>query len=382
MVNLDRFDFIDRGDMDFLGQVEGEDLTRLELLEDNQWVGNIYRARVDKVLEGMECAFVDIGFKTNAFLPKKFMRPENKEGLKAGDTIFVEVKKTPLGDKGATVSMDISIKGEDLVLLPKSQGIKLSKKLDRGGERDRLEAWGRSKNLPLGLIIRTSAQGKAPALLDQELKALLDQVEALRRERNFLPTPKLLLSRDPYESFLLDREASLPLVTNSRASYKDLLARGLKKDLVIYDPDFTIQGTGVFRRQIDDLFVNQVPLKNGANIVIDQTEALTVIDVNSGKKTGGKDFSSLADETNDLAAQALVKQIRLRNLSGMFVVDFLESNRDPKVLKDRVEGFFKGDPLKSQVFGYTQMGLFEISRQRAKDSLPKRIQNLRHRKKD
>lgn len=365
------FDFIDLGKPGWLGQVEDGLLTRLDLMEENQGLGDIIRGRISRVLPGMEAAFVDIGYEAQAFLPEKFALPLKGHMPKAGDTVLVEVKKAPHGTKGATVSMDISLKGEALVLLPYSQGVKVSKKISQEEGSQRLRDWARSKNLDSGLIIRTRARDMDLKDLDGELDLLIKEAQNIVRQVNFLPTPKLIYSQDSLEAFILDRRGDLPLLINDREAYQALRARQAQ-DLVL-EEGFSLMETPSLRRQVETLLHRRVDLDNGANLVIDETEALTVIDVNTGSKVKGRDFSSLADETNDLAAREAIRQIRLRNLSGMVVIDFLESKRDPQVLTDLVKETLEDDPVKTQVYGYTRMGLFEFSRERRKEPLAERL---------
>lgn len=287
----------------------------------------------------------------------------NGEEIKQGDTIFVEVKKGPIGDKGAVVSMDYSLRGKDLVLLPMSNGIKISNKIENRDTIRRLLEWGESSSLTGGLIFRTSSKDISRLEYNSQLEQLNIENNRLIRERNFLPTPKLILSESPLEKFLLNRK-DYPMVINNKYIFKKI--RQFSGNNIFFDPDFSIRGDAFFRKQFDKIFSRIIYLENGGNIFIDKTEALTVIDVNSAHAKNARDFEEYAYETNLLAAKEIMQQIRLRNISGMVVIDFLR-NEIEENRKSIIEIFKEGmseDKLRSNIFGFSSMGLFELNRQR------------------
>ncbi len=374
---INRFDFIDGEQPALIGRVERDVLSSLELLEESQGTGNIYRGRVTNMVEGMNCCFVNIGQSQNAYLPFKFMKQSENQKVKQGDTVLVQVKREAKGEKGAVITMDISLKGRYLVLLPMSRQIKISNKIQDKQTRDELYHWAKSLNYKGGMILRTAAVNTDSATLHAEFKSLFQESVTLDRERHYLPTPKLIYSEDSFNKYFLDRKEKLPVITNSKVYEKRLHSLGIEK--VIYDESFSILGEPIYRRQYDEMFLKQIPLKSGGNFVIEAFEALTVIDVNSGQYTKASNLKDLKWELNLEAAQKICQQIKLRQLGGMFVIDFIHME-DEKLnykLKTVIEEFFRKDPLTTVIYGFSPMGLFEMSRERQSLPLPERINKLK-----
>lgn len=361
------FDFIDFDSPGLMGHIENGILESIDLYETDSIIGNIYRGKIIKIVDRLECAFVDIGFITNAYLPRKFIKKHwDDRDVKQGDTVFVEVKKAPIGDKGAVVTMDYSLKEEDIVLLPNSKGLKLSSKIKNDRDRERLLNWGKAQKISGGMILRTSSKNVDLKILESQLKDLQEKEDYLKKERNFLPTPKLLLSKSPLEDFLLNRKSER-LVVNNKYIYKKIKENDING--ITLDVDFSIRNEAFFRKQFDRIFSQVLYLEDGSNIFIEETEAMTVIDVNTAHAKTFYDFENHAYKTNLSATKEIIRQIKLRNISGMLVIDFLrneEKEKRDEIIKIFQENF-KEDKLRSNIFGFTKMGLFELSRQRKKD---------------
>lgn len=371
------FDFIDGEHPALIGKIKDDCIKSLELLGGSQGVGNIYRGRVINIVEGMNCCFVNIGQRQNAYLPFKFMRQSKDLKIKQGDTILVQVKKEAKGEKGAVITMDISLKGRYLVLLPMSRQIKISNKIQNSKIRDRLYRWAKSLNYEGGLIVRTAAKNIDKTTLNNEFKSLYREAVTLDRERHYLPTPKLIYSDDSFNKYFLDRREKLPVITNSKIYEKRLQSLGVEN--VIYDELFSLRGEPNYRKQYDEMFLKRIPLKSGGNFVIETFEALTVVDVNSGQYTKANNLDDLKWALNMEAAQKIAQQIQLRQLGGMFVIDFIHMEDDQLNYKLRsvMEDLFKDDPLTTVIYGFSPMGLFEMSRERKNLPLPQRISNIR-----
>ena len=385
--------FIDSKDgIEKVGIVENDKLVEFYLDNDseNQLVGNIYRARVINVLQGMEAAFVDIGDIKNAYLDlKSALLQVNRhkkdeinirDFIKAGQEIIVQVLKEPTESKGAKVTTNITLPGRFIVLTPYSEKISVSRKIQEEDEINRLKIIGEKiKYENIGMIFRTNSKGISENLLADEYFSLIKVFKKIEREKNFLPCPKLLYKEmNLSEKIIRDsfNEKTDKVIVNNKEKYdrflelEDILFSGLKEKL-IYDKDFDIKYNKDISKGLQIALDRKVDLKSGGYIVIDETEALTAIDVNTGKFIGNKNLEDTVVKTNLEAAEEIARQIRLRNLSGIIIIDFIDmkNGEDVALVMKKFEEYLNLDKNKANIVSITKLGLVELTRKKTRNSL-------------
>lgn len=353
-------------------------------------VGNIYRGRVVNILPGMEAAFVDIGEGKNAYLYVKDALPKNKKYsnerieidkiIKNGEEIIVQVLKEASENKGPKITTHITLPGRFIVLTPFSKSINISRKIDNEEEIERLKKIGQEiQTEDIGVIFRTKALNIEKEVLLKEYKALVNLYNKIERERNFLPCPKLIYKeKDLTHQILRDvfNDKIHRIITNDKNKYESLLEledvflSGLKERLY-YDEDFNIDYQGNINYEIQTALSRKVPLKSGGHIIIDETEALTAIDVNTGKYIGEKNLEDTVLKTNLEAAEEIAIQIRLRDIGGIIIIDFIDmkNKKDVKHLLNKLDEKLSLDRNKANIIGITKLGLVEMTRKKLRNSL-------------
>jgi len=377
--------------------------------------GNIYKGRVVRVLPGMQAAFVDIGFDKAAFLYvtdvhqdfddlELMMRAREDDGnglprideedipdlttpfqiedlLHEGQEVLVQVSKEPLGSKGARITSHISLPGRHLVLMPMVDQIGVSRRIENEAERRRLrEIIQRIKPAGCGLIVRTASEGKGEAELRQDLDFLLKMWNNIQRRKAASPVPSLLHKdldltlRAIRDLFTQDVER---VVVDSEEEFKKTLdfcetfMPQLKSFIEIYDKDEPLFDFFGIEMEISRALGRRVWLKSGGYIVIDLTEALTVIDVNTGRFVGKRNLEDTILKTNLEAVKEIAYQLRLRNIGGIIIIDFIdmekESSRE-KVFQALIEAL-KKDKSKTNILKISELGLVEMTRKRTRESL-------------
>jgi ribonuclease G len=360
-------------------------------------VGNIYKGKVDNVLPGMEAAFVDIGLERNGFLHvDEIVTPDGKQApkrgrgsgrrinelIKPGQEILVQVVKDPLKSKGARLSMNVSIAGRYLVFAPQGSGVGVSRRLG-DKERDRLRKMvDRTYKGPGGLIVRTAAHGAKKSDFVREIAYLQKLNEVLERRAESTKAPALVFQeadlsvrvlRDvflsEFEKAIIDSEKQFERVTGFFQRTAPELVGGVE----LYKGQKPLFEKWRIDEEIESTLNRRVDLPSGGYLVIDYAEALTVIDVNSGSFTGrGKGgLEETITKVNTEAAEEAVRQLRLRDIGGIIVVDFIDmarvSNRD-KVLKTMRKAL-DADKSKSYVVEVSPLGLVEMTRQNVTDGV-------------
>lgn len=321
--------------------------------EDNEIMGNIYRGRVVNIIPAMNAAFVDIGFSENAYLSLK----DADKGIKEGEDILVEVKKLPQENKAPKVSMELSIRGRSLVYFPTGSFRKFSSKLSKS-DRKRFEDFEME-----GVLIRTEASEISSEDILREYEILKKTGEKILNEKNKRPTPKLIYREDNFKDYLKKNAGSSEIITNNVEIFKNL-----KEEFDIkYKEDFSIIYDKNILNAYNSLFDKKVELESGGNIVIEILESLTAIDVNTASfvgKNGGKDFQDTIYKNNLEAACEIARQIRLRNISGIIIVDFIDmkNKENQEKIINYMKKIFKKDEVNVKVHGFTKLGLLEISR--------------------
>jgi ribonuclease G len=355
-------------------------------------VGNIYRGRVVNVLPGMEAAFVDIGEGKNAYLYIKDALPRDliyknisvriDDIIKNGEDIIVQVLKESLGNKGPKITTHITLPGRFLVLTPFSNKINISRKIDDEYEIKRLQKIGKEiQREDIGIIFRTNAFEVEEELLLDEYNMLINIFNKIKREKNFLPCPKLIYKEmDLTHQIIRDafNDTIHKIIINDKDKYdsllnfKDILSFDLNNKL-FYDKDFSVKFHDNIESQIQAALERKVFLKNGSYIVIDETEALTAIDVNTGKFIGNKNLEDTVVKTNLEAVSEIARQIRLRDIGGIIIIDFIDmkNNEDVSLVLDKLEESLSLDRNKTNIVGITKLGLVEMTRKKVRNSLSK-----------
>jgi ribonuclease G len=356
-------------------------------------VGNIYLGRVARVLPGMQSAFVDIGLERAAFLHvadiwefRQFAQekpPPIERMIHEGDTVLVQVVKDPIGTKGARLSTQVSLAGRMLVYLPQDPHIGISQRIEDESERallrERLQ-----RLLPPGekggYIIRTSAEDATEGDLGNDLQYLSVLWNRILERRAISTAPALLYQELSLAQRILRdvaTEETTAIQVDSRENFQKLqmFARQfvprVEGKLVHYTgerPLFDLYSIDV---EIEKALGRRVELKSGGYLIIDQTEAMTTVDVNTGGYVGTRNFDDTIFKTNLEAAQAIARQLRLRNLGGIIIVDFIDMmNVDHReaVLSEFKKALSR-DRTRMTVSGFTQLGLVEMTRKRTRESL-------------
>ncbi|MFH1149618.1 MAG: Rne/Rng family ribonuclease [Actinomycetota bacterium] len=377
---------------------------RLALLEDGEVVevyieksrrksvvGNIYIGRITSVLPGMSAAFVDIGVGKNALLylqdlvfmeDGSHVKPRKiSKVLKASDTIVVQVTKDPMGSKGARLTTYLSLPGRMMVYMPQSRRSGVSRKLPEK-ERERLRKIAREVRPEHGsTIIRTAAARARKKDLEEDLTYLVEQWEKTQRRINGGAKPPTLVYQEPdlavkvvrdtvtreFKSVLVDSRSEYDRIKN----YLSTASPELKDRVQLYkdsQPMFSRYGVD---QAIQAALRRKVPLPSGGHIVIDEVEAMTAIDVNTGSYTGKKSLEDTVLKTNMEAAVEVVKQLRLRDIGGIIVIDFIdmENPDNKKKVLDILEHELEKDRTKTQVVTLSPLGLVEMTRKNVTEGL-------------
>ncbi|MDH5835691.1 ribonuclease G [Luteimonas kalidii] len=369
-------------------------------------VGNIYKGKVQRVMPGMQAAFVDIGLERTAFLhANDVIRPAQPEAeddalppvpqpvrpvtelLRDGQEVIVQVVKDPIGSKGARLTTQLSIPSRYLVLLPQSRVIGVSARIEDETERARLKglvAELSPPDAPLGYIVRTNAEGQPSEALAEDLAYLSRvwnivgkrsreaPVQACIYEDLSLPLRAVRdLIRKDVEKVKVDSRETFDRLQAFVAKYMPVLAERIE----LYTgnrPIFDLYGV---EDEIQRALDKQVPLKSGGYLVIDQTEAMTTVDVNTGSFLGQRNLEETVYRTNLEAAQAVARQLRLRNLGGIIIIDFIDmvdEEHRRQVLRTLEKSLAK-DHAKTTVYDFSPLGLVEMTRKRTVESLQRQL---------
>ncbi len=355
--------------------------------------GNIYKGIITRVEPSLQAAFVDYGAERHGFLQKNeihgdyFLAPDGrthsiKSLVKRGQEIMVQVTKDPFMKKGAMLTTFISLPGRYLVLRPGSDGIGVSRKIESEDERNRLKDILHKFDLPenFGVIVRTAAENCTKTALVKDIKYLLRLWKTIKSRVMKTKAPALLYKerhlviRSIRDSFT--PEVSEILIDND-AIYREvkefitLFSRNHAKIVKLYQGPKPIFTKFQLEDQIASIFESRVTMKSGAALVIEQTEALVSIDVNSGKSTQEKSIEQTAYQTNLEAAEEIARQLRLRDLGGLIVIDFIDM-RDVKhraEVERTLRNHVKQDKARTKVGKISRFGLLEMSRQRIRPSI-------------
>jgi len=381
----------------------------IERTTDERLVGSIFKGKVRNLEDGLKAAFVDIGFEKNAFLhywdivPSNFdssveivdrgakRRERDKPRITQRDIprlyppssdIIVQVTKGPIGTKGPRVTTNLALPGRYLVLLPNSEQSGISRKIENQEERQRLKTILRELTIPegMGIIIRTVGEGQQKRYFVRDLALLIDEWQQIQQRINSQPTATCvfrepdLIERTVRDFLTEDVERIVldgpPHFERIREMIGRISRRSVSK-VRLYSESQPIFDRFGITRQLEGAFSRQVYLKGGGYIVVDETEALVAIDVNTGRHKGGKDQESTILKVNLEAADEICRQLRLRNMGGLIVLDFIDmkSRRDQQTVFQRMKEGLKRDRAKTHILPLSQLGLMEMTRQRHTESV-------------
>ncbi len=380
-------------------------------------VGDIYLGKVGKVIPGIRAAFIDLGFKQDAFLhfsdigstlddysaiigddsdieeddddeeepQTNFISQKDSyhklPNLERGQDIIVQITKEPVGNKGFRVTSKVSIPGRYLVLIPFEKKIGLSKKIYNPKEKRRLRSIVKS-TLPkgFGIIIRTVAAGQEDNLILDDLNTLIQTWNDIQSKLKTVKAP-LILHKDvsTTSSVIRDlfKEDISKIIVDSKKIYKDIklyvdeTSPEYSSKVELYNGDQPLFDVYNIEKQIEESIERKVWLKNGGYIIIEPTEAMTVVDVNSGKYARHRDQEINSLNTNLESAKEIVRQIRLRDIGGIIVIDFIDlyDEKNRRRLYEDIKREFKNDRAKSTILPVSEFGLVEITRQRIRQNI-------------
>lgn len=356
-----------------------EDDKLIELLiEDNtneKIVSNIYRGVVKNIKPGMEAAFIDIGFDKLAYLHIG----KNKE-IKSGQDIMVQVSKEGIGTKGPKLNLEISLAGRYLVYIPSNDRTTMSNRITNEKERFRLKKIINIINKEnLGVIVRTEAQGCTLEELKSDFDELKAKYEVICKEFKLGIGPKLLYKElDFATKYVKDNvnEYVDKIVVNNEEKYEELksVLKKINKEYIsklVLEKNKDVFDLYKVSNQIEKSLNKKIWLKSGGYLVIDKTEAMTVIDVNTGKFTGNVKLEETVYKTNLEAAIEIARQLRIRDIGGIIIIDFIDMKKKEykNELLKTLDLELKKDKRKSEVLGLTRLGLVEVARRRDKSSV-------------
>ena len=403
----------------------GKEQTRIAIVEDGKpvelyienaehkrTIGNLYLGQIRKVMPSIQAAFVDIGQEQDAFLHfsdlsdnlpylldflglerpkaeaidvpkgKKDWDKRPSDLLNRGQTILVQVTKEPISNKGSRISTDISLAGRFLVLVPLQNYVAVSRKITDDDERRRLESLA-SSLVPdgVGVIVRTVAQDRDAKSLDKDMKLLMERWRRVENRLQDKPSPPELVHEDvdmassivrdefseEYDRILVDHEG----LYNSIQSYVRAVGPQLVDRVELHKGDQPVFESVGIQHGADRAFKDRVELPSGGYLFIEKTEAMHVVDVNSGRSGKGKSQAENSLNVNLEAARVIARQIRLRDLGGIIVVDFIDlrDEDDKKKVYDEVKKGFEEDRAVTKVLPMSDFGLVEITRQRLRPSI-------------
>ncbi|MFH1190561.1 MAG: Rne/Rng family ribonuclease [Candidatus Omnitrophota bacterium] len=381
-----------------------------ERLDDVNLVSNIYKGRVESVLPGMGAAFVDIGLEKNGFLyvadvvqgmgsyeklldegvaeeeTKKNERqkkmPPITQLLKKGDEVLAQIVKEPINTKGARLTTHISIPGRFLVLMPFDNHIGLSKRIESREERDRIRKIMENLKLPkdLGFIVRTAAQGASDKDFLRESRYLINLWNNIKVKAKKTKAPALIhseydlvlrVARDIFTVDVGKMEIDSKDDFRRISRFLNILAPHLRPRLKLHTDKAPLFEKFDIEKQIEKIYDRVVQLKSGGYLIFEQTESLVAIDVNSGKFIGRKNLEDTAFKTNIEAAEEVPRQLKLRDLGGIIIIDFIDMDYSDhrKAVFRTLERRLEDDKAKTNILNISSIGLVEMTRQRVRESI-------------
>ncbi len=312
-------------------------------LRDNSQSGDIILAKADRMMPGMDCAFMDIGRKKDGFLPlKENSSSFSGESLRSGEKAAVQIRREENGSKGAYLSRDLTIPGQYVILMPMNRHTGVSSRITDENERNRLLNLGQAISAGrFGLVLRAAAAEAVETEIREEAERLSEVWDSIRvKLREAVKPGEILYACDPAAQMIRDYNAGEPV-------YADEMPPRIRKEA-------------------EEAKNRRIRLKSGGNIVIDRCEALTVIDVNSAGIRPLGDKEATVTETNLEACDEAAIQVRLRDIAGIILIDFIDMEReeDRRAVSERLQHDFSRDRRKTVIHGWTSLGIMEMTRKR------------------
>jgi ribonuclease G len=376
----------------------------VERTKDRGIVGNIYKGKVVKVLPGMQAAFVDIGLEKAAFLyvtdvyggmedyeemgfqgeeiPTYFNSSSQIEDLLSeGQEVLVQVSKEPIGTKGTRITSHITLPGRYLVFMPTFDHIGISRRIKDEKERKRLREIIQTIRPPFsGFIVRTASEGAEPDEIRNDMEFLLHLWENVQKRRENSTAPSLIHS-DLTMVLRVIRDILSPqvnrIIVDSREEYENIISfintyvPKQKYEIILHEREESIFDVYGIEMEIDKILGRKIWLKSGGYIVIDISEALVAIDVNTGRFVGKRNLADTILKTNLEAAKEIAYQLRLRNIGGIIIIDFIDMERegDREKVYQALEEAIKKDRQKTTIFKISELGLVEMTRKRTRENI-------------
>ncbi|MBE5791893.1 MAG: Rne/Rng family ribonuclease [Clostridiales bacterium] len=371
--------------------------TKIALIEENRLsefyfdknegdalTGNIYVGRVETIQIGMQAAFVNIGLDKNAFLHFSDL-PKDRQALpkpvKVGEEIPVQITKLPGGEKGVRVSACLTLPGRYSVLMPGTSCISISKRIEDENERKRLSKLVKPiKPDQMGVIVRTNAENAEKSEIENDIQSLIGLWTGIEKRLSHVKAPACIFKdNDPIlrcmRDLLTDDVEEIIAESNDAFEAAQSSARLIAPDAIskihLHTSDIPLFSIYSIKKQLDDALSRRIWLKSGGFLIFDKTEALTVIDVNTGKFVGKTSLSDTVFKLNLEAAEEIAHQLRLRDIGGIIVIDFIDM--DSRAQKDELvkalREFLKKDKTHTTVHGLTALGLVEMTRKKKREPL-------------
>lgn len=371
----------------------------IERSDSERLVGNIYRGRVDSVLPGMQAAFIDIGYEKNAFLyvgdaisQKEFSEDDEEvysevksynieEILRPGQEITVQVTKEPIGTKGPRVTTHITLPGRQMVLLPNADYVGISRRIEQEEERSKLKKIAEKiKPKNMGIIVRTVSEGKREEDFKNDLNFLVKLWGKIKQKEQNGPVPRCLhkdlsiIYRAVRDIFTWNVDK---FIINDRQEYNkvlelvEMLSPALKLRVEYFNRNIDLYEHYQIDSMIQKALSKKIWLRCGGYLIIERTEALTVVDVNTGKYVGINNLEDTVLKTNLDAVKEIAKQLRLRDIGGIIIIDFIDMH-EPEHQREVIEALkivLKKDRTKTTVVGMTGLGLIEMTRKKVREGL-------------
>ncbi|MGD6942607.1 Rne/Rng family ribonuclease [Cytobacillus gottheilii] len=351
-------------------------------------VGNIYLGLTEKVLPGLNAAFIGIGQEKSGFLHKEklssFVNEDQEKAVKEnrsissyvhqGEKMLVQIEKDAAGTKGPRLTGIIELAGEHMIYMPEGRYVAISKKIDQPTDRQRLRSFGmREKNDREGLIFRTSSLEQSESALLEELQNLREQYKEISALAASRKKPGLVFEEDVFLQSLIEEVKKMKsgeILADDR-SVQTLLGRYTSLPVTFYHDKENILASHSLEGEIEKAIKRIVWLNQGSYLIFDEAEALTVIDVNTGKFSGKQNRQDTVYKTNELAAREAARQIRLRDLAGIILIDFIDmqnENDKKSIIKVMGEELAK-DERQTKLIGFTPLGILQLTRKKTKNSL-------------
>lgn len=348
-------------------------------------VGNIYFGTVEKVLPGMNAAFIDIGQEKSGYLhrdklPSFLVTKEDKSissYLHQGEKLLIQVEKDPTGNKGPRLTGIIELNGEFLVYMPKGRQVAVSKKIESSKVRERWRQFGNQvKSEDEGFLFRTNSVERTEdeALID--LQHLREKYEQLLTVTKGMKKPGLLYERNSFLAEVTEimKQMKAGVVVVDQLDWKKelaLLNQNPEIEVVYHQTKENIFSTYRVEHEIEKALSSVVPLENGAYLVFDEAEALTIIDVNTGKFSGKNQLKDTVLKTNELAAEEIARQIRIRDLAGIILIDFIDmvDSKAREQVKRKLENALRKDERRTRMVGFTPLGILQLTRMKTRVSI-------------